>query len=414
MPPAARAADVEGAPPGLRLRVLSLNTHALPVGFAPRTRERLGLVARHLPRLRPDLAAFQECWTADSRRILLEAGAAAGLRFAWHRRRVFGGSGLLLLSRHPIEAVGFRRFRVPGPPERVDQGDFLGGKGFALARLGGPLRGLLVGVTHLQASYGGRGYLAHRTAQAAELGLALADLPDAVALAGDLNTEPAGLPVALLRGLARLRDAAEEAGRPEPTTQALRPDGSKPARRIDYVLVRGGAGLGLRVAGLRRVLELPEPLSGGGWMRPSDHAGLLAKLEVRPGTPDAEASPPAPPLAEAIRLLLEGARHDEARRRAGLAATGAGVALTGLAASGRAISRRVLLQGLLGAAAGGTVVAAGGTAEFAAEAAAFRDLAAQLVARLPPGSSPGAGSGILPSGDEPDRGAPPVPRGSRR
>ena len=150
LPPGRGAAD------GRVLRVLSLNAHALPLGIAPRTRSRLLVIGRELGRLRPDLAAFQECWTAASRRILVEAGAAAGLRFAWHRQRNLGGSGLLLLSREPLLAVEFTRYRVGGPPERLDQGDFLGGKGFALARLGGRLRGLAVAITHLQASYGGK------------------------------------------------------------------------------------------------------------------------------------------------------------------------------------------------------------------------------------------------------------------
>ena len=381
-----------------RLRLLCLNAWALPFGLAPRARDRLHAIGRHLRRLEPDVAAFQECWTAESRRVLLEAGALAGLRHAWHRRRLFGGSGLLLLSREPLERVAFARFRVRGPPERPDQGDFLGGKGFALARPGGHLRGLTLALTHLQAAYGGDAHLAHRTAQAAELALSLAAIPGPVVLAGDLNAEPGTLPLALLRGLGSAMGEAEEAGRPEPTTQAPLPGSPRPARRIDYVLFRGDAGAALRVTGFRRVLTDPEPLSGGGHLRPSDHAGLLAELELLPGTRDPAAPGPAAPLAEAAEVLLAGARHAGSRRRAATAVTGLAAALTTASLPGarRRASRRTLLRGLLaavaGAGAGATLLGAGAGAEIAAEEEAFLDLAARLAAL----AGPAPDSGIPP------------------
>ena len=45
------------------------------------------------------------------------------------------GSGLVVLSRHPIESVLFHRYTLNGYPIRVDHGDWLCGKGVALVVL---------------------------------------------------------------------------------------------------------------------------------------------------------------------------------------------------------------------------------------------------------------------------------------
>lgn len=45
------------------------------------------------------------------------------------------GSGLVVLSLHPIENILFHRYTLNGYPIRIDHGDWLCGKGVALAVL---------------------------------------------------------------------------------------------------------------------------------------------------------------------------------------------------------------------------------------------------------------------------------------
>ena len=149
----------------MRLRVATLNVWAIPL-IADRIGPRMREIGLRLAALELDAIAFQEVWTPSARRRLVEAGRAAGLVNAWHRKRLIVGSGLLVLSRLPIEGADFDRFSLRARASAKDE--LLGGKGFARVVLGTPEGRLAFVDTHLHAgtaSEGQRGARAQRTAQ---------------------------------------------------------------------------------------------------------------------------------------------------------------------------------------------------------------------------------------------------------
>jgi hypothetical protein len=95
----------------VRLRVATLNVWAIPL-LSERIGSRMREIGRRLAALELDAIAFQEVWTPGARRRLVEAGREAGLGYAWHRNRLILGSGLLVLSRLPIEGADFDRFTL--------------------------------------------------------------------------------------------------------------------------------------------------------------------------------------------------------------------------------------------------------------------------------------------------------------
>lgn len=105
------------------------------------------------------------------------------------------GSGLAILSRHPISQSFFHRFSLCGAPDRFWHGDWYSGKGVGGVRAS--WQGLTVNIysTHMHAEYGRRkdGYTAHRLVQFAEIiqFMEQTSRPDHVALiGGDFNTRP--------------------------------------------------------------------------------------------------------------------------------------------------------------------------------------------------------------------------------
>ena len=151
----------------MNIRVATLNVWGLPP-LSPRVPERMAAIGDRLASLDLDVAAFQEVWTADARRILRTAGHRAGLVHAWHKHASLGGSGLVVLSRVPIDSVRFEGFELGGVPERLDHGDFYAGKGFVSIRLNTEVGPVTFIDTHLHAVYSGpiaRQYQAHRIGQ---------------------------------------------------------------------------------------------------------------------------------------------------------------------------------------------------------------------------------------------------------
>lgn len=124
------------------------------------------------------------------------------------------GSGLAILSRHPISQSFLKRFTLCGSPDRFWHGDFFSGKGVGGARIS--LRGVTVDLytTHLHAEYnpGKPAYTAHRLAQVQELVqfVEQTSRPEHVTIvAGDLNTTPEDFPyqMMLAKGCANRLDA---------------------------------------------------------------------------------------------------------------------------------------------------------------------------------------------------------------
>jgi endonuclease/exonuclease/phosphatase family metal-dependent hydrolase len=337
----------------MRIRVATLNVWALPPPLADQVPERMQAIAAELGSLNADVVALQEVWTAGARETLIAGGRRAGLSHCWHTEASLGGSGLLVLSRHPIRRTHFQRYSLRGLPEEIG-GDFYGGKGFARLEIESPDGAFALVNTHLHARYGKRvahEYRALRTGQIVELALGSREVELPLVVLGDFNFRERDAGHKILTGLTGLRDVAAELDRRRATVQARNAyrSGSKPDRRIDYVYTRDGAFQRARPRWIELAFDAPIRI-GDQSASFSDHAGLLAEIEF---TRDRWASP-GRPRADAIELarslLVEG--REEARRRqketrtwAGLGIGGALVASAGL--RGLSATRRGVLRGAL-------------------------------------------------------------------
>jgi endonuclease/exonuclease/phosphatase family metal-dependent hydrolase len=341
----------------MRIRVATLNVWALP-GLAPSIGARMRAIGRGLASLDLDAMAFQEVWTEDARERLIEAGRAAGLRSAWHHPVAFGG-GLLVLTRLPIRSARFDAFSVRGDPARPDHPDYYGGKGWATLELATRAGSLLLVDTHLHARYGSdvpHAYQAQRVGQIAELALAMRQMQHPVVALGDFNFLDQHPEHEILTGLAGLRDAAAELGSPSASVLRANPyraHSSKPDRRVDYVFVRDGSGTAIRPLRSRRVFDERFEL-GGVPASCSNHAGVLAELELVPGVGQPPASPTPHAVSLARRFLREGREQVSQRRRGDRAWAGVGLGAAALASVGvrdPRVSRRRLLRTALQAGA---------------------------------------------------------------
>jgi len=352
----------------MRIRVLSLNVWAMP-GLIVRDLDwRMQALGEALPSLGVDVAAFQEVWNAAARVSLIEAGRRNGLI---HQRHPPGGDGgLLVLSRYPIAASRFERYHLRGLPENIHHADYYGLKGFLTVSLEtgaedgeGASAGAGAGVvelvdTHLHASYRDRvddEYIGHRVGQVVQLAAALRRIEGPVIALGDYNFEEAFEEHGILLGISGLHDTAAELDRREDSVLSSNRyrSANEPSGRIDYVFRRDGVDRSVTPISVERILDENLEREGKAFHY-SDHAGLLAELEIRPG---GEPLPPArsPAIESARGLLLEGrelaATRQSKNRREGV--FGTGFALAGGLVARRAItSRRRFLGGAAIGAAG--------------------------------------------------------------
>jgi len=342
----------------MRIRVATLNVWALPGPLAPSVGARMQAIGRRLASLDLDVMAFQEVWTPDARERLVAAGRAAGLPNAWHHPTGFGG-GLLVLTRLPIRSARFDPFSLRGDPARPDHPDYYGGKGWATLELATRAGPLMFVDTHLHARYTNdvpHAYRAHRVGQIAELALASRKLQHPVVTLGDLNFTDEHPEHAILTGLTGLRDVAAELDRPSATVlrgNPYRADSSKPDRRVDYVFARDGGGTAIVPLHMQRVFDERFELDGGP-ASVSNHAGVLAELELVPGAGRALPPPNPRAISLATQFLREGRHEAKQRRRDDRAWAGAGLGAAALASLGvlnPRVSRRRLLRTALQAGA---------------------------------------------------------------
>jgi hypothetical protein len=252
--------------------------------------------------------------------------------------------------------------------------------------------------THLHARY--RSDVAHeyravRAAQVVELAMRARETPDPIVAAGDFNFQEGQAGYRVLTGLTGLRDTAAEVGQRQPTVHRgnpYRPNPRKPERRIDFIFARNGRELGIIGQQVRRVFDGEIEIAGSraGY---SNHAGVLAELDVAPCAHAPSQRPDAQALALAAELLAEG--RDEARRRQRdsrtLASAGVGGAALALGAlRTKPMSRRRLLRHMVQLAGLAAVAPAAGCSLLSEyfvpdELAGFDTVAQRLAAFNRPG-----------------------------
>jgi sphingomyelin phosphodiesterase 2 len=344
------------------MRVATLNVWGLPWPIGREGSARMDAIGARLPALELDWMLFQEVWTGGARRQLIEAGRRAGLVHAWHREVALGGSGLLVLAREPWRDPRFETYTVRGFPQRVWHGDYHSGKGFCALRFATPDGELTLIDTHLHAQYGDETYndeYPHRVAQVVQIAAAIVGTSTPVLAAGDFNFTEGRREYQIFSGLTGMRDGAAELDRRQPTTLGANPYRKERLphddERIDYVFTRDGEAARLRVRRIDRIFDEAPP--AGGPAAYSDHAGLVAEVEL---ARDPGARPPHPDAAAAqlaARELKAGREAALARRGERRLVSGGALAAAALALAGRRrtrLSRRRLLSAGL---AGGALLA---------------------------------------------------------
>ena len=204
----------------------------------------------------------------------------------------FYGTGLLTLSRHPLEEARC----TPFAQQTLEEGLF-GPRGMLACTVQTPSLGR-VRVINLHATAGGayrrqrrRGAPDRRSAQIAQaIEAAGAPFDGMVVLAGDFNCDPAADSTTdrLLSGAgftnvaAGLPDDARPQGTWDPANPLNRGRATGPARRVDHIFVRQGGDRSVAATDVCTVLDEPVvPLPGGEALPLSDHYGLLATLNLR-------------------------------------------------------------------------------------------------------------------------------------
>jgi endonuclease/exonuclease/phosphatase family metal-dependent hydrolase len=127
------------------LKVMSYNIWGI-IGAKERD-IRTYAIGRKIAELDPDIVAIQEAFEKKHRDILFEALHDKGYELKdWRYFRYRYGSGILLLSKFPVEEVLFEPYRVNAPWKDIER---LGGKGVAYARLRTPWGPLDFFLTHV-------------------------------------------------------------------------------------------------------------------------------------------------------------------------------------------------------------------------------------------------------------------------
>jgi endonuclease/exonuclease/phosphatase family metal-dependent hydrolase len=347
------------------LRLGTFNVWGLPGAFADDVSSRMRGLASRLPGLDLDVLFIQEAWTQEVRDTLREAALASNFEVAGGSSP---GGGLMLFSRLPIRSTDFETFHFRGDPERLAQGEFLGGKGFQTVVLEGASGPLPVINTHLHARYS-RAHpqlnSAVRMAQLLQLIGALKDLDGTVVLGGDFNCTHSDPEYKVFSELTHSMELGE--GRSFPTlmkSNYYKRHRRSADKRVDYLFVRPGRNVECRSSGVAALFAKPERIRRHD--RPlSDHYGFRAVFEPRSAAMHSKTgrSPVFDPkVFDLARKLLEIGREEADRReRAHFQLAGSWTMAAVAAASIRrfpALDRRSFLRSSAGVLAASALIPA--------------------------------------------------------
>lgn len=324
----------------MRLRVLTFNCWGVPL-FSRDRAARMRAIGKAFASLDVDVAGLQEVFFERDRRVIVEGAAQAGLAHSRYFSSGVMGSGLLTLSRHPIEESEFLRFRLNGRPQDLIRVDYYAGKGISRVRLRTPAGPVDAYNAHLIAPYfefGPDRFHAHRLAQALEAADFIRRKSDSAPaiLTCDLNCQPDTLAYRSLVAAAGLVETYRQAN-PDHATRTVN---SKipyarlhPPERLDYIFARSGEQGKLAVAGSGLALAAAPSDNPDRILGFSDHYGVRSELELTPSHAAAGASA-AGDLdlnASIAQALGHGIRHGRAvQRKARLVAATASLASAAL------------------------------------------------------------------------------------
>nr|XP_032804820.1 sphingomyelin phosphodiesterase 2 isoform X1 [Petromyzon marinus]XP_032804821.1 sphingomyelin phosphodiesterase 2 isoform X1 [Petromyzon marinus]XP_032804822.1 sphingomyelin phosphodiesterase 2 isoform X2 [Petromyzon marinus] len=317
----------------IRLRVLTLNCWGIRY-LSKQCSERYDLLQKRLLAEKYDIVMLQEVWSEKDYLQIKDSTRETYPHSHYFRSGVIG-SGLCILSKHPLVDTLLFKYSVNGYPYMVNHGDWFGGKAVGLAVI--DIGGITVNtyITHLHAEYNREkdAYHPHRVLQAWELAQVIrhtSHVANVVLLGGDLNMHPGDLGNRLLRSVAGLTDSYEKAQNYEGPQDGctLLPQNCFTCKnelatfpngiRIDYILYKGVAGFSMSCEAVHTTTG--KSIDGQG-LPLSDHESVTATLLIQ--IPDPKLANPSPPaesseeqevLEEARAEVARGLRHAERRR----------------------------------------------------------------------------------------------------
>ena len=179
------------------------------------------------------------------------------------------GSGLYIVSRYPIEATFFRRFKARGKWYKPWHGDWWAGKGIAMARIKLPQGEYLHFYdTHAHANYGRNEYdnvIASNLEECAAFIRESSAVGIPAILAGDFNCKVTSNQFSGMREKGKL-------------TRAMNADS-----RIDHILIQQNESIHWNI--LSTVSIQGKTSVAGNDVYLSDHPGYLSELSLRITTP---------------------------------------------------------------------------------------------------------------------------------
>ncbi|GAA5936239.1 inositol phosphosphingolipid phospholipase [Sporobolomyces koalae] len=170
-----------------------------------------------------DVIALQEIWVRQDFELVAERAKRAGLLHSKFFYSGAIGSGLAILSRHPIESSFITPYALNGFPLHFIQGDFFAGKSVCGVTINVPQIGLVdVLNTHMYAPGGEADGVegAHRVAQAWQMARIVRDRVERgrhVIATGDFNSQPHSIVMRILASCGQLADAFAETHPPPPS-----------------------------------------------------------------------------------------------------------------------------------------------------------------------------------------------------
>lgn len=299
------------------LRLGTFNVWGLPEAFADDVSSRMRGLAARLPEVDLDVLLIQEAWTQEVRDTLCEAALAAHFEVA---EGPGSSGGLMIFSRLPIRSNRFEGFEFRGDPERLAQGEFLGGKGFQTVRLEGEAGEFSLINTHLHARYRRsqpRLDSAARMTQLLQIVGAMQAIEAAVVVGGDFNCSPDDAEYRIFNALSQTVELGN--GQSFPTlskTNYYKRDRTGADKRIDFLFLRPAPGDQWQSVHADSLFAEPERIR----LRDrslSDHYGFRAAIQWHsPIDQRRTIALPSldPKIFDLARVLLEVGR-DEADRR---------------------------------------------------------------------------------------------------
>ncbi|KAK9468057.1 Endonuclease/exonuclease/phosphatase [Lipomyces arxii] len=193
-------------------RMMTLNCWGLK--YVSKAREpRMRYIANQIAICEADIVALQECWVESDYDYIRQQTHKEFPYSKYFYSGIIAGSGLVILSRFPIESVSMTPYTINGRPSAFFRGDWYVGKGIASAIVRHPT-GVAIEIfnTHMHAPYGpgDASYVCHRTAQAWQLSQQIRAAVERGHLAiavGDFNSRPESITYALLTQRAGLQDS---------------------------------------------------------------------------------------------------------------------------------------------------------------------------------------------------------------